>query len=263
MTHATRLVQGRFSPKSLRIYTAALAFFFWGLSYLCWLQFPVENAFSIHTHTFSYLGSFNEDRNPTGWWLFTIAMAGWGLASIPLVRHIRRQLENTAPNGARRAGRCLIAGCIGIILVGLFPDARETLIGPIRWTSLHYVGALVLVLGFLIGIPWTAVLVRRAATSPDIDDTVRSAFKRAWWPHVLFLVEVSVSLLFLIRWEFIYPKLKAAAEAAGQEFGSPWREAMNTIYSFPLWDNLFVQTLFIYFIWTALTLPNQSTAHEE
>jgi len=249
------IIQGHFTPRSLRIYVVLESLFFYGLIFLCWYQFPAENAFSILTHTFSYLGSFNEDRNPHGWWLFGVAMTGWGLATIPLVRYLGRSL---APYEARHgiiATRLLTAGAIGIILVGLFPDARETLIGPIRWTSMHYVGAVVLVLGFMTGVPWMAWTLRRITRLEQLDGATRRTFQQARWPQRFFLAISSVALIFLTAWVFVYEIRKAAAEEAGLVFGSPWQEAMNTPYSFPLWDNVFVHTLFIYLIWTALTLP--------
>lgn len=255
MTPLTSIARGHFTTETLRRYLAAVALVFWGLIFVCWRLFPAENAFSILTHTFSYLGSWEEDRNPRGWWLFCVAMTFWGLAAIPLVLYSIRRVAPIAPRGARAARVALLAGCVGLVIVGLFPDTRDPLIGSIRWTRVHYFGALFVVLGFLIGIPWLAALLRRAARAPHLDPATRRAFERARWPHRAFAAISAVALFFLIRWEIIYPGLKAAAEAEGREFGSRWREAMNTVYSFPLWDNVFVYTLFIYFVWTALALP--------
>jgi hypothetical protein len=86
---------------------------------------------------------------------------------------------------------------------------------------------------------------------------VRTACRRARLPQFLFLAEITVAFSFLIRWEFIYRERRAEAEAAGRAIGSSWSEAMNTPYSFPLWDNLFVYTLFIYLAWTALALSSK------
>ena len=45
------------------------------------------------------------------------------------------------------------------------------------------------------------------------------------------------------------------AAAAGASIGSSWSEAMNTRYSFPLWENILIYTLFLFLVWmvTALT----------
>lgn len=263
MSPLKQVLTGHFDHLGLRRYLAALTVFFGGSILLCWWLFPAHNAFSIHTHTFSYLGSFEEDRNPHGWWLFVLAMTGWGLASMPLVAYTYQRLHPVAPRGARASASLLLMGSVGITLVGLFPDAQGTLIGAIRWTDMHYVGAVVLVLGFVFGIPTTAVLLFRAARDPRLGKGARRAFRRACWPHVFFIAITSVGLFFLTRWLFVYEERRAAAEALGLEYGSPWRTAMNTPYSFPLWDNVFVYTLFVYFLWTALTLPGAVPVRHE
>lgn len=254
MKSMLNIVCGRFTPGTLRIYLAAEALVFWGIIFICWRRFPLENAFSIHTHTFSYLGSFELDRNPDGWWLFSIAMVFWGLASMPIVLHNLRKLATARPEGLRLTGVFLATGCVGIVLVGLFPDARGPVVGSIRWTDLHYIGAAVLVLGFLTGISRFARSVRWAARDTALDQATRTTFQRARWPQAIFLGVSGVALTLLILWIFVYEERRAAAEAAGRIFGSPWHEAMHTPYSFPLWDNVFVQSLFIYLAWTALAL---------
>jgi len=258
MKYLHGMAAGEFEPRTLRIYLAAEALVFWGIIFLCWRLFPEANAFSIHTHTFSYLGSYEPDRNPGGWWLFTIAMVFWGLATIPIVRHNLRRLGGGEASGALRATRfLLIAGCAGIVIVGLFPDARGPLIGSLRWTDIHYLGALILVLGFIIGIPRFTLHLVRAARDPQRDPASRHRLRRALWPQYFFMAVSTIALTLLLAWVFVYEHRRAAAEAAGLDFGSPWREAMNTPYSFPLWDNVYVYTLFIYFAWTALALSGE------
>jgi H+/Cl- antiporter ClcA len=252
-----KLVRGQFEPATLRIYLAAQALFFWVIIFVCWRLFPVENAFSILTHTFSYLGSFEPDRNPPGWWLFCIAMVFWGLSSVPVVRYITRQVALASGKPLRGPARLLTTGCAGIVLVGLFPDARGAILGSIRWTDLHYLGAIFVVIGFVFGVPWFAAHLFRAARSSETPEPVRTACRRARLPQLLFIAEATVALSFLIRWEFVYRERRAVAEAAGTTIGSSWTEAMNTPYSFPLWDNLFVYTLFVYLAWTALALSSK------
>ena len=249
--------RGQFEPGTLRIYLAAQALFFWGVIFVCWRLFPVENTFSILTHTFSYLGSFEPDRNPPGWWLFTIAMVFWGLTSVPVVRFITRQVALASGKHLRGPAGLLTTGCVGVILVGLFPDARGPILGPIRWTDLHYLGALFIVIGFVFGVPWFAARLFRAARFANTPEPARAACRRARLPQLLFIAETAVAFSFLIRWEFIYRERRAEAEAAGISIGSSWTEAMNTPYSFPLWDNLFVYTLFVYLVWTALALSSK------
>lgn len=259
MKSMLNIVGGHFAPGTLRIYLAVEALVFWGVIFLCWRRFPVENAFSIHTHTFSYLGSFEPDRNPPGWWLFSIAMVSWGMASVPVVLHNLRLLARANPRGLGVTRFLLLMGCSGIVLVGLFPDARGPVLGSVRWTDLHHIGAAVLVLGFLLGIPRFALSLRRAAHDTTLDAVVRRACWRARWPQAVFLSISGVALTLLVLWIFVYEQRRTVAEASGQIFGSPWMEAMHTPYSFPLWDNVFVQSLFIYLAWTALALSTATS----
>ena len=251
------IVSGRFAPETLRLYLAAEALIFCSTIFLCWRLFPQENAFSIHTHTFSYLGSFEADRNPPGWWLFSIAMVFWGLACVPIVLHNLRCLPPASSRGLQVTRGLMLTGCFGIVLVGLFPDARGPILGPIRWTDLHYLGAIFVVIGFVFGVPWFAARLFRAARSPQTPEPARTACRRARVPQLLFMAETTVALTFLIRWEFLYRGRRVEALAAGRTIGSSWTEAMNTPYSFPLWDNLFVYTLFVYLAWTALALSSK------
>lgn len=242
--------RGEFSGRGIRVYVAAISVVFWGLIGTCWLIFPDEHNFWILTHTFSYLGSFDADRNPEGWWLFTLAMCFWAITAVPMVRYLARCLEGGAPVLARRGRRWLLLGCAGIGIVGLFPDAGITFHGEFGLSDLHNLGAVAVALGFIIGAShFAAIVFRRSAPA---------RLHRARWPHGVFLTVTVVALYFLIRWEFIYYRLKTEADAAGVTVGSSWQEAMNTIYAFPLWDNVFVLVAFVYLVWSALALSTAS-----
>ena len=43
---------------------------------------------------------------------------------------------------------------------------------------------------------------------------------------------------------------------AGEKFENTWSEGMNTIYSFQMWENLLIYTLYAFLIWFTLVLPN-------
>lgn len=62
---------------------------------------------------------------------------------------------------------------------------------------------------------------------------------------------------YLISWEFIYADMKSKAALAGVRIGSSWSEALNTRYSFPLWENVVIYTFYVFFAWFMLVLPNK------
>ena len=256
-----RYIKGDFEHNELRVYLAFEALFFWGLIFICWVIYPEENKYSIMTHTFSFLGSFQSNHNPSGWWLFSAAMVFWGTATVPLVLYLYRRFAAISIWGARAGACLLLAGCVGVVLVALFPDAHGAVIGDVEWTDIHEKAALLIAAGFCLGISWHGILLLkdRFSRRAFIENT-RSDYRRLAWPYVFWAVMVGVAAYFQIKWEFVYADMKAAAGASGERIGSHWAEALNTWYSFPLWENVMIGTLFVFLIWFSLVVPNEVPA---
>ena len=248
-----RILRGEFRPRELRPYLAIETVVFWGVIFQCWRMFPEENSFSIMTHTFSFLGSFNSDRNPEGWWLFTVALCFWGVATVPLALYIRRSIKEVSPWAARIGGGLLLVGALGVVLVGTMPDARAIAVGSLKWGELHKFAALVLVVGYLFGIPLIGYGLLRELLAPKTSISVTT---RHLLPYGFFVLVSATSLAFLTRWLFVYADMKTHAQITGVDVGSSWSEALGTRYSFPLWDNVFIYTLFITLSWMALAAPS-------
>jgi hypothetical membrane protein len=259
MNVLARCITGGFRPVELKGYLAFVSTYFWGLILLAWLSFPAEHKFSIMTHTFSFLGSFEEKHNPEWWWIFSIAMVSWGLLTMPLVLYFHRRMAAISRWGARAGSFLLFLGCAGISLVGIFPDANPHLFGSIRWTDIHMKAALFVAVGFIFGIACYGVLllVDRFYLPPS-KYALRFDHRKLMWPYLLWLAVFSVSAYFLGRWEFVYPRWKAAATAAGVDIGSAWGAALGTRYSFPLWEQMLIYTLFIFLVWFSLALPSET-----
>ena len=115
-----RIFSGDLSVPEARRLVLLKAGIFWGLIFLCWVIYPAENAFSIQTHTFSFLGSFEEKHNPAGWWLFTVAMCFWGIAMLPFAAYVYRRFVSSLPPGGGFVCGHLAARGLGIALVGIF-----------------------------------------------------------------------------------------------------------------------------------------------
>ncbi len=263
----TRCITGGFRSVELKRYLAFLSTYFWGLIFLAWLSYPAEHKFSIMTHTFSFLGSFRPEHNPERWWIFSIAMISWGLLTMPLVLYFHRRMVAISLWGARAGSFFLLLGCVGISLVGVFPDVGTQLIGSIRWTDVHMKAALFVGVGFIVGIGcYGVLLLMDRFYLPTSKYALRFDHRKLMWPYLLWLTVFSVSAYFLIRWEFVYPQWKAAAVATGVDIGSSWGAALGTRYSFPLWEQMLIYTLFIFLIWFSLALPSeeerlQATSH--
>ena len=235
MKPLTRILAGHLDKTGLRRYVLVKAAVFWSLIFLAWLMYPAENHYSIHTHTFSFLGSFEAKHSPDWWWIFSIAMIFWGCATLPLVFYHRRRFLPISRVGANIGAFFLAVGAVGVICVGLFPDARPELFGGWKWTDIHEKAAVLVGFGFLLGLLCQgALLLRDRAGARHFADHNPAAYRRLAIPYLVWGVISFVGIAFQVRWGFVYPQLKAAASAKGEDFGSSWSEAMGTIYSFPL-----------------------------
>jgi hypothetical protein len=253
-----RLLTGQLQPTEIRRYVALKAVVFWGLIFLAWMTYPAENKYSIQTHTFSFLGSFEAYHNPQYWWLFTLAMVFWGSATIPMVIYIHRRFSTVSRWGARVGAFFFLAGCVGIVFVGLFPDAHGEVIAGWEWTDIHEKAAVLVAIGFILGIPWHGFLLLREALRKR-DTPARIGHRGILWPYAFWTVIFCIAAYFQISWAVVYERMKVEAQAAGTPFGSSWSEGMKTWYSFPLWENVVIYSLFIFLVWFLIVLEQPDT----
>lgn len=252
------ILLGHFQPAGLRRYLLLKTLVFWGLIGLCWFLYPTENRYSIMSHTFSFLGSFSDDRNPQWWWLFTVAMLFWSVAMLPLVGHTYRRFHPIAPRGAAIGAAFFLLGSVGIGFVGLIPDVSTPMIGALRWTELHEKAAILVAVGFILGILWHAGLLLYSRFRARHRSSLRH--RRFLPPYLLWSAMLVTAAGNQIYWDIQYRALKAEAQATGASIGSSWAESLHTIYAFPLWENLVIYTLFAFLVWFSLALSHEPEA---
>jgi len=253
MDRLKRNIRGRFDVVELRQYCLFEVGLFWGIIFLCWLAYPAENHYSIMTHTFSFLGSWEAKHNPEWWWLFTAAMLFWASATVPLTLYVHQRFKVISAWGASAGALLLLVGCAGTAMVACFPDAGGLFAGELRWTDIHEKAAITVAVGFVLGIPWHGVLLLR---DRFLGGDNGFNHRRLLWPYLFWLTITGVAVFFQTRWAVLYTEMKTVAAASGEHIGSSWAEALNTRYSFPLWENVVIYTLFAFLIWFALALPN-------
>jgi len=253
-----RWIQGHLHAQEVVRYVTALAVLFWCKIALCWWIYPAENQFSILTHTFSFLGRWEDYHNPNGWWLFSSAMFLWGILQVPLVLYAHRRMRAISLWGARMATALLLLGSISISIVGLFPDVRGEVIGTLEYRDIHTWAAILVFVGYALGIGGYGILIAR--------DRIRDGqgksdaglhHARFALPFAFWIVVVVAAGFFQGRWAFTYARMRAEAEALGQTIGSSWAESSGTIWAFQLWENLVIYALFIFWVWFMLVLPRQ------
>lgn len=254
-----RWIQGHLAAHEVRPYLITKSTLFWGLILACFVVYPAENRFSIMTHTFSFLGRWEDYHNPNGWWLFSVAMFLWGLLQIPLVLYAHRRLRPAAPWATPVATGLLLLGSVSISLVGIFPDVRGTVIGAIEFRDLHTWAAILVFVGYYLGTVGYGLIIARdrirhgRGASPA--GLAHGAFAL---PYALWLSIVTAAGINQGTWAFKYARMRAEAEATGTAIRSSWGESINTIYSFPLWENIVIYALFAFWVWFMLALPRQA-----
>lgn len=248
-------LMGRFTHDILIRYLVAVSVIFWGTILLVWRMYPSENNFSIMTHTFSFLGSFDDKHNPRWWWLFSMAMVFWGASTVPLTFYIYRRFKTLSVWGARLGAALFLVGCVNIALVGIFPDARGMVFGVARLGEVHKWVAIIAAASFFLGIGWHGLMLLGDLGCSKVRGTnCRIAHKRLLPPYVIWLIVLCTASYFLIKWEILYAEMRATANATGAPIGSSWSEALNTRYSFPLWENICIYTLMIFLVWFSAAL---------
>lgn len=149
----------------------------------------------------------------------------------------------------------MAAGCLGLLLVALFPDVRAEWRSGIRYTEVHTGAALLVAAGFGAGMVnylliWIGGRLRRVVSGREAPGPPC----RAGWPLLFWLVSTGTCVFMVLRWERIYAGLKFAAVSAGRPIGSSWAEGLKTWYAFPLWENLAIDTLYLTLVWLALAV---------
>lgn len=238
------------SPAWIPRYAAFKAVTFWTLIFLAWLSYPAENHYSIMSHTFSFLGSWSEEHNPRWWWIFSIAMVFWGVATIPLILFAYKRFQLVSRWAAAVGAILMLLGCLGVIVVGLVPDARDPFMGTMRWTDIHEKAAVLVAAGFTLGILWHAGMIIRDRFTDRHFLHAHGYHTRAFlWPFLIWTTVVAIAVGNQIRWGMMYEARKTAALQSGDKIGSSWGESLNTVYAFPLWENVVIYTLFAVLVW--------------
>ncbi|HPO12711.1 MAG TPA: hypothetical protein PLI09_04640 [Candidatus Hydrogenedentes bacterium] len=248
-----RYSTGNFQPSDLKRYFVFMTVVFWGLIAAAYLSYPRENHFTIMTHSFSYLGSFDPEHNPKWWPIFSVAMTFWGLSTVPLVFYLCRRFSAISRPAARIGASQLLLGCLGIILVGVIPTGHGIFIGTWDWGLAHRNAGLMVAITFNLGIFLHEILL-------FIDKFTRRhlgryGYWRFVWPYTFWWSIVFLAAYFLTKWVFVYEDMKKAAAVAGRTLEGSWSEALNTRYSIPLWENILVVTLFVFMIWLVARIP--------
>ncbi len=262
MEACVQLAKGDFDRPVLWKYLAVVCGIYWALIFTCVALYP-DHKFNIMANTYSALGSADPPNNPRAWWLFSTAMVFWGIVMIPVVFYNYRRMAAISPWAAAIGGFLMMLGGCGISLVGFFPDVNGTTFGGYEVREIHKYVALIGAGGYILSNIWFGFMLLADGLSNAFSDGY-SDFNHKWFipPYLVWGGVFGTGLYFQIKWESVYAGLKAAAIAAGQPVPGHFGGALNTIYSFPLWENLVIYSLFFFIVWFALALPEEVPGNE-
>ncbi len=196
-------LSGRFTGRTLRLYLIFMAAVFGSLIAIALLIFP---QYTFFEYSVSSLGSWQ--KNPAGWWIFSIAMWAMGIMVVPFFMHAKRKFEKYTPRFARLFRACVFVTSGGMMVLGFFPEAPGTII-------VHYVAAGFIFIGFFVDacISWVSIGKMALAAKPRSRQIAVIAslvlMIAAFWAILLgmlvtYLVSRSAFLSNVYFWEWCY-----------------------------------------------------------
>jgi len=235
-----QIITGHFSTNLLIPYVLVQIAVFLTFLGLARFTYPKDNHYHIMTHTMSFLGA--RERNPKGWYWFSLAICWITLADIPLNFYIFRHLLTYSPLAAWIMIIFAIISTVNGILVSIFPDidrneelAGGNFIEDLKSGRTHNVAAVLTFATFI-----AANLV--VGISYVFNPTQRPLF--CWIPpFLIFLVILTGFFLFNYLWQRKCKKNKSLSPFPGEK-----------IYSFTLWEWLLFISLYIFLFWNVFII---------
>jgi hypothetical protein len=222
-----------------------LTFGVWGLLiFITYRIYIKSNEYSIMTDTISHLGAWTEDRNPKGWYIFSIAMAYLGVMAFPLFMYFFNKISLISPWGAWIGFVLTLIGNIGIFSMALIPDNEEVPMPfskKLMYDKVHFPLAVGLFACISLGFLWYGVII--------IYDGV---FGTKLYNTILLLPPFILLLFVLIM--FFYTQIKWQKICKVDDTKDP--EQGEGIYSFSLWEWIIALSLFLGMAWVLLLIPN-------
>ncbi len=258
MEKVKRYISGQHTPTEIRWHLAFLVLVFWGLVFCAWMGYPAEHKYSVTKKTLSALGSFDERHNPEWFWLFSVAMVYCGLTMMPVILYIRRRLMAVSEFGARVGSVFFLVGCAAIILTGLFPDARQPVIGEVQWREVHVKVAVMIAVAFSLGIVWHGgLIIRDKLTRATFAEQGRFPYLSLIGPFLVCL-PVFAAIGMRIEWDSVWAAINGIASAPRNEIASHLSDATHGLRKFPLLEHLSIWALTVFVVWFAAVLPTES-----
>ncbi|CAL6063548.1 Conserved_hypothetical protein [Hexamita inflata] len=247
---------GYLTPVQLLVYSLVGFTVIWCIYGAAYYTYNLSNHYSIMSCTFSFLGSWDDDSNPIGWYWFTIGMCSSFFIEMPIIMYVYQRVKHINKKIALCGNIFWVLGVCAQFLVGCFPSSSTIIFGTTKFRDIHNPTATVTFSALLVGAPCYAALV-----GYDRPTSCKKIGKGNILNHrytdicIGIVIQIMiVALIILGLWQIVYPIMYAKDPT----IGSNWSAAMNTIWSFPLWENVIIITLYLYLIIFPFSLPHRA-----
>jgi hypothetical membrane protein len=236
-----QILLGDFSRSQLKRYIIFHAVIVWLFVMIAWLFYPPAE-YSIMEHTFSYLGSFDADRNPEGWYFFSVALICMGILFIPLVLYRARKIAPIEKGSVVIITFLFIIGCLGMAMVGIFPDTGVDFFADLENRQMHNLMAALGFGGFALAIIWESLLMGKDRFKRWPGKTNQTGkqllnHQKLQIPYIIQYLLIILTGIFVGGWEIVYPIMKENDPSL-----SHWPGV--GVFSFPLWEWILIAYLF-------------------
>ncbi|CAL6002212.1 Conserved_hypothetical protein [Hexamita inflata] len=247
-----RYISGFLTPNQLIAHSIIGYICIWSIFGASYGTFNQVNHYSIMSSTFSYLGSNDKDCNPNGWYWFSIGMFASFFVEIPLIMYIYQRLKLVNYRLAKVSNGFWLVGVCAQFFIGVFPSSKDKIFGNTEFRQFHNPIAVICFVCVLVGAPCSAALVAYDKPKSCTNYGKRNLLNHRLTDICIALIMISICLvvIFCVLWQIVYP----IQYKKDPSIGSNWSAGMNTIWSFALWENVCIITLYVYILWFPFTL---------
>ncbi|MDA1195029.1 MAG: hypothetical protein O2894_07565 [Planctomycetota bacterium] len=210
--------------------------------------YPQANEYDPLACSASYLGSFEAERNPGGWWVFSLALVCLGLVSVSVALYRHRRIAERVPTGWALwlASTAVLVGAYTFYALAFIPDVETVSVGS--WTLGQIHDGFAALSFWSLGVGMTTdgfifLLDRKRFGSAHIDHA------RLKWPYLAF---AAVGLLAgsSLGWWYVRCKLDPSLKHWPGE----------GLACFPAWEWILLLLGPVLYVWVAGLLGSMPRA---
>lgn len=224
---------GEFTASSILIYAIIHILQISLCLYIAYKSFMTQNRYSIWTHTISFLGSRDANRNPRYWWIFSITMIWTGLMFLPTMQFLFHKLVVISLIGGWVFEILAWMGSIGLILIAFLPSDEPPRPFPPKKTigQWHDVVAISAIICLFLSVICMGIIL----LLPDDTPFILSL------GYYIVIGLLCIGIPIQIKWQIMCKQNRKLKPFPG-----------DGIYSLPFWEWILFGILYFIIYWSAI-----------